>query len=165
MEKIAVKKRHTIKRSAGVRVQAALAEEIGAAEELFRSKNFEVVETNSPFTLYLIDKRPLLMEVDGLVFPTVRGAVERPFEERRVTVDAGAVPYVMNGADIMRPGVVGVSQDVKKDAPCVIAEERHGKPLAVGIALYDAADLVAMEKGKVVRMLHRVGDDIWNLEL
>lgn len=165
MEAIVVKKRHTIKKSEGSRVQRALADEIGAAEEQFRSKNIEVVETNSPFTLYLIDKRPLLMEVDGRVFTTVRGAVERPFAERRITVDSGAVPYVMNGADIMRPGVVGVSPDIKKDAPCVIAEERHGKPLAIGIALYDAADLLAMEKGKVVKMLHRVGDDVWNLEL
>lgn len=165
MDKITVKRRHAIKKSAGMRVQKALADEIGAAEELFRSKSIEVVETNSPFTLYLVDKQPLLMEIDDRIFPTVRGAVERPFEERRVVVDAGAVPYVMNGADIMRPGVVRVSPDVKKDAPCVIAEERHGKPLAIGISLYDAADLTAMEKGKVVRMLHRVGDDIWNLEL
>ncbi|TAJ45837.1 RNA-binding protein [Methanofollis fontis] len=165
MDDIAVKKRHTIKRSAAARIGQALTGEIGAAEELFRTKNLEVVETNSPFTLYLIDKRPLLMEYEGWIFPTVRGAVERPFPERRVTVDSGAVPFVMNGADIMRPGVVGATDDVKKDAPVVIAEERHGKPLAIGIALYDAEDLLGQQKGKVVKTVHRVGDALWNIEL
>jgi len=76
----------------------------------------------------------------------------------------GAVSYVVNGADIMRPGVVDVTPDVTAGKPVQIVDERHGKPLALGIALYDAADLLAQEKGKVARTWHHVGDDIWNLE-
>jgi PUA domain protein len=71
---------------------------------------------------------------------------------------------VVNGADIMRPGVVDVSPDVTAGKPVQIVDERHGKPLALGIALFDAADLLAQEKGKVSRTWHYVGDDIWNLE-
>ncbi|QSZ67602.1 DUF1947 domain-containing protein [Methanofollis aquaemaris] len=165
MGDIQVKKRHSVKKSAAVHLRKALEEEIGVDAGLFDAKTIEVVETDSAFTIYLVEKKPLLMEFEGWVFPTVRGAVERPFEVRRVTVDSGAVPFVMNGADIMRPGVVNATSDVKKGAPCIIAEERYGKPLAVGIALYDGIDLLAEEKGKVVRTVHRVGDGVWNLEL
>ncbi|QYZ79561.1 DUF1947 domain-containing protein [Methanofollis formosanus] len=165
MGDIQVKKRHSIKKSVATQLKKALEAEIGVDAALFDAKTIEVVETDSVFTIYLVEKKPLLMEFEGRIFPTVRGAVERPFEARRVTVDMGAVPFVMNGADIMRPGVVNATPDVRKDAPCIIAEERYGKPLAVGIALYDGADLLAQEKGKVVRTVHRVGDSIWNLEL
>ncbi|MBP2147044.1 PUA domain protein [Methanofollis sp. W23] len=165
MGDIQVKKRHSIKKSAVAQLKRALEGELGADAALFDAKRLEVVETDSEFLIYLVDKKPLLMEFEGWTFPTVRGAVERPFEARRVTVDSGAVPYVMNGADIMRPGVVDATPDVKEGAPCIITEERYGKPLAVGIALYDGAELLAQEKGKVVRTLHRVGDSIWNLEL
>lgn len=165
MEETKVKKRHTIKKSEIVRIKNALEEEIGEEEALFTSKEIEIVETTSAFSIYLVEKRPVLMAFEDWIFPTVRGAIERPFAAQRVTVDSGAVPYVMNGADIMRPGIVAATPDIRKGHPCIIAEERYGKPLAVGVALYDAAELMAREKGKVVRTVHRVGDQIWNLEL
>jgi Predicted RNA-binding protein (contains PUA domain) len=55
-------------------------------------------------------------------------------------------------------------RDVTAGKPVQIVDERHGKPLALGIALFDAADLLAQEKGKISRTWHYVGDDIWNLE-
>lgn len=165
MEEIKVKKRHTIKKSEIVRIKNALRDEIGDEEALFTSKGIEVVETTSDFSIYLVEKKPVLMAFGDWIFPTVRGAIEHPFAARRITVDSGAVPYVMNGADIMRPGIVAATPDIRKDHPCIIAEERYGKPLAVGVALDDAAELLAREKGKAVRTVHRVGDLIWNLEL
>lgn len=165
MEDIKVKKRHTIKKSEIVRIKNALKGEIGDEESLFTSKSIEVVETTADVSIYLVEKKPVLMTFGDWIFPTVRGAIEHPFAARRITVDSGAVPYVMNGADIMRPGIVAATSDIKKGHPCIIAEERYGKPLAVGLALYDATELLALEKGKAVRTVHRVGDLIWNLEL
>lgn len=165
MEEIKVKKRHTIKKSEIVRIKKALGEEIGEEEALFTAKKIEIVETTSAFSIYLVEKKPVFMAFEDWIFPTVRGAIEHPFTARRITVDSGAVPYVMNGADIMRPGIVAATPDIRKDHPCIIAEQRYGKPLAVGVALYDATDLMALEKGKTVRTVHRVGDQIWNLEL
>jgi PUA domain protein len=74
------------------------------------------------------------------------------------------VKFVVNGADIMRPGIVAVSDDVKAGRPVQIAEERHGKPLAIGIALLSAEEMRTQAQGKMVKSLHHVGDDIWNLE-
>jgi PUA domain protein len=82
-----------------------------------------------------------------------------------VVVDSGAVRFVVNGADIMRPGIVSISSDVLAGHPVQVVDERHSKPLAVGIALFGAADMEQQEKGKSVKNIHRVGDDLWNLEV
>ena len=165
MKKIIVKKRHSIRKSQGQDLLARLAEQIGPSSDLFRADMIEVIETNADVSLFLVNKRPLLMDSGTWVFPTLKGAVQIPFPERRVAVDAGAIPYVVNGADIMRPGIVSVTDDVKAGCPVQIVDERHGKPLAIGIALFDALALRASTSGKMVKRFHHVGDEIWNLEL
>jgi PUA domain protein len=125
----------------------------------------EVIETNAEVSLYLVGKKLFLMDAGAWVFPTLRGAVQFPFPERRVAVDAGAIPYVVNGADIMRPGIVSVTDDVKAGCPVQIVDERHGKPLAIGIALLDAPAIREAAAGKMVKKFHHVGDEIWTLEI
>jgi PUA-domain protein len=165
MPKITVKKRHAIRKSQVTELRDRLADEIGASAEHFRTERIERIETDAPVELFLLDKKPHLMRSDNWVFPTVRGLIERPIPERRVVVDAGAVKFVANGADVMRPGIVSISPDIRAGRPVQIVEERHGKPLAVGVALLDAADMERQEKGKSVKSIHYVGDDVWNLEL
>jgi PUA domain protein len=165
MGKIIAKRRHPIRRSQVAELIGTLHDEIGPSAELFSAKTIEVLETGTELHMYLVEKEPFLLEKDGIIFPSIRGALARPFPERRVVVDMGAVPYVVNGADIMRPGIKSVSPDVKAGRPVQIVDERHGKPLALGVALFDAEDLIAQEKGKVVKTFHHVGDEIWNIEL
>ncbi len=165
MKKILIKKRHSIRKSQGQDLLARLALEIGPSAQLFHAEMIEVLETNADVSLFMVYKKPLLMATDAWVFPTLKGAVQLPFPERRVVVDAGAIPYVVNGADIMRPGIVSVTDDVKAQAPVQIVDERHGKPLAIGISLFDAPDLRASTAGKMVKKFHHVGDEIWNMEI
>ncbi|OPX64233.1 MULTISPECIES: RNA-binding protein [unclassified Methanoregula] len=165
MKKIVAKKRHSIRKSQAQDLLTRLAEQIGPSAKLFHADMIEVLETNADVSLFLVGKKPLLMDTGTWVFPTLRGAVQFPFPERRVAVDAGAIPFVVNGADIMRPGIVSVTDDVKADAPVQIVDERHGKPLAVGIALFDAPAMRAATGGKMVKKFHHVGDEIWILEI
>jgi PUA domain protein len=165
MKKIIVKKRHSIRRSQGQELHAKLTEQIGESAKLFPADTIEVLETNANVSLFLVNKKPLLMDTGDWVFPTLKGALQIPFPERRVTVDAGAIPYVVNGADVMRPGIINVSADVKAGAPVQIVEERHGKPLGIGIALLDGPAILASTAGKMVKNFHHVGDEIWNLEI
>ena len=165
MKKIVVKKRHSIRRSQAQDLLARLAEQIGPSANLFHAEMIEVLETTANVSLFMVNKKPLLMATDDWVFPTLKGAVQCPFPERRVVVDAGAIPYVVNGADIMRPGIVSVTDDVKANAPVQIVDERHGKPLAIGIALFDAPAMRASTAGKMVKKFHHVGDEIWSMEI
>ena len=166
MSRIGTKKRHSIRKGQAASIYARLEEEIGKSASLFMGRQVEVVETDREgLCLYLVDKKPYLMELRGYVFPTLKGAVANPFPERRITVDSGAVSFVVNGADVMRPGIVRISDDVKRGHPVQIVEERHGKPIALGLAQMDAGELQAASSGKVVKNIHFVGDDIWNIEL
>jgi PUA-domain protein len=165
MATLAVRKRHTIRKDELTELFALLGKEIGPSAERFRSERVEMAELDAPFVLYLVDKKPLLMRREGWAFPTVRGAIERPFPERTITVDMGAVPFVAKGADVMRPGIVSVTDDVKKGSPAIVVDERHRKALAVVVALLDGPALRAETKGKVAKTVHHVGDLLWALEL
>jgi PUA domain protein len=58
------------------------------------------------YSIILVDGKPLFFEIEGQLFPTVRGALEIELKKRIVTVDKGAISFVSDGADIMAPGVV-----------------------------------------------------------
>jgi len=165
MKKIIVKKRHSIRKSQAEDLLSRLALQIGPSATLFHAEMIEIIETNADVALYLVNKKPLLMDTGDWVFPTLKGAVQIPFPERMVTVDAGAIPYVVNGADIMRPGIVTVSDDIVAGSPVQIADERHKKPLAIGVALMDGPAIRASAQGKMCKNFHHVGDELWNLEL
>ncbi|HJJ88927.1 MAG TPA: RNA-binding protein [Methanocorpusculum sp.] len=165
MVELTIKKRHPIKKSKISSLMQKLGENIGEDVALYKAPVIEIAETASKFNIYVIDKRPLIMEHDTWAFPTLRGAILRPFFGHRIVVDMGAVPYLINGADVMRPGIVSVTDDVVAGRPALVVDESHNKPLAVVLSLYDADDIIALEKGKVAKNLHYIGDDLWNLEL
>ena len=105
------------------------------------------------------------METDEWVFPTLRALIKNPPESRKAIVDSGAIAYIAKGADLMRPGIVDLTDDILTGRPFVIVEENHGKPLAIAVAMMDSADIKASDKGKVAKNIHYVGDDLWNLEI
>lgn len=165
MARILVKKRHTIRRSEVAGLKAGLEAQIGESAPLFLTGQIEVVETGTGWRLYLVKKKNLLMASDAWVFPSLRGLIEHPIPCRQVVVDSGAVRFLANGADVMRPGIVSVSDDVRAGQPVQVVEERYRKPIAIAVALFDAADMRNQEKGKSCKTIHFVGDDLWNLEV
>jgi PUA domain protein len=162
---LTVKKRHIIRKDELAELNALLGKEIGPSAGKFRSDRVEMAEIDAPYSLFLVDRKPLLMKREGWVFPTVKGAIDRPFPERTIAVDMGAVPFVAKGADVMRPGIVSVTDDVKKGSPAIVVDERHRKPLAVAVALLDGPAMMKESKGKMAKTVHHVGDALWALEM
>jgi PUA domain protein len=74
----------------------------------------------------------------------------------------GAVPYVCNGADVMAPGIVRVEGEFGKGDLVLVVDEKHGKPLALGLSLNDAENVKKTKQGAVVKNVHFVSDKIWN---
>tara|TARA_B100001250_G_scaffold411402_1_gene439972 strand:+ start:440 stop:940 length:501 start_codon:yes stop_codon:yes gene_type:complete len=99
---------------------------------------------------------------DKLVHLSVRGLLATPVDSGWVQVDMGAVPFVCNGANTMSAGINDASPEVIKNQYVWIREENHHKPLAIGIALMDAKEMLTSEKGKAIKSLHYIGDKIWN---
>ncbi|MFB6080327.1 MAG: RNA-binding protein [Haloferacaceae archaeon] len=128
-------------------------------------ETYEFVELEgSAFDLVLIDGDPAVCRVDGEGTLTVRGANRYPPARRVVTVDEGAVSFVSDGADVMRPGIVDADDGIEAGDLVVIVEETHGKALAIGRALVDGADLLG-DRGRVVESIHHVGDDLYGFEV
>ena len=155
-----VKSRHHLRSDAVQAVREALADQLGVdlAADSFEKVEFE----GDDWEVVLVDGEPLVCYLSGDPFLTVKGANQHPPEKRTVTVDAGAVQFVSDGADVMRPGIVAADEAVAEGDLVVIDEESHGKVLAVGRALVDGDDMVGQE-GRVVESLHHVGDDLFQL--
>jgi len=77
-----------------------------------------------------------------------------------VVVDMGAVRFMCKGANLMRPGIMALSEFGEGDI-VIIKEERYGKYLAVGRAMVSSGEAKSMEKGEVIRNLHYVSDKFW----
>jgi PUA domain protein len=80
----------------------------------------------------------------------------------KVVVDMGAVKFLTNGANVMRPGIGAFPAQFAKGDVVVVVDEKHGKALAVGTALADSAEAQKMEKGAVIRNVHYIGDKFWS---
>jgi PUA domain protein len=153
-----VKSRHHLRSDAVDDLESTVAENLGVSVD---GESYEFVElVGSEFDLVLVDGDPAVFYVDDEPFLTVRGANEYPPSRHVVTVDAGAVSFVSDGADVMRPGIVDADEEIEAGDLVVIVEETHGKTLAVGRALVDGTDLRG-DSGKVVESLHHVGDDLY----
>jgi malignant T-cell-amplified sequence len=93
-------------------------------------------------------------------FPLLKDEVVVP-NLASATVDAGAVKFVCNGANIMRPGIVSFSGEFGKKEIISVREATHSKAIAIGRA-YDARQLLdASKKGPAIENLHYVGDKFW----
>ncbi|WP_227355574.1 RNA-binding protein [Haladaptatus salinisoli] len=153
-----VKSRHHLRSDEVREIEDALADSLGVELD---ADTYELVELDgSEFDLVLIDGDPVVVYVDDRPFLTVRGANAHPPTSHLVTVDAGAVSFVSDGADVMRPGIVEADDDIEPGDLVAIAEETHGKVLAIGRAKTTGDDMVG-DSGKVVESVHHVGDDLY----
>lgn len=153
-----VKSRHHLRSDEVDDVEEQLAEKLGVELD---ADTYELVELeDSEFDVVLVDGEPAVLYVEEEPFLTVRGANQYPPATRVVTVDAGAVSFVSDGADVMRPGIVDADDAIEEGDLVAIAEESHGKVLAVGRAMTAGDDMVG-DEGKVVKSIHHVGDELY----
>jgi PUA domain protein len=130
-----------------------------SAATLGSAKNFDELTVGEQ-VVYFVDGTPLIVRtkiglLPSLKFDTVIGSLPR------IVVDMGAVAHVANGADIMRPGVKDIPGDFAKDELVVVVDEKYNKPIALGFTEVDSAEMKLIGKGKVIRNVHYVGDDLW----
>ncbi|RJS86347.1 DUF1947 domain-containing protein [Candidatus Bathyarchaeota archaeon] len=156
-------KRFSVRKKEGKRFLYKISQILGIdAEKVFGSKpQIEIINVKRK-RIYLIDGVPQVAMLEDIIFPTLFFK-EYLNQLPKVTVDMGAVPYICNGADIMAPGIVEVSGDFKEKALVAVIDERNKRLIAVAQALFDSEKTRTIRKGKALRNLHYVGDEIWNL--
>lgn len=110
---------------------------------------------------YIKDGECLIFTHEEKLLPTIRLLLKADVLPE-VIVDMGAVKFIVNGADVMRPGIVEIGDFYKGDA-IVVKDINNKKPLIVGIAEMSSEEMKKETGGKVIKNIHCVGDEIWNL--
>jgi PUA domain protein len=135
-------------------------------EEIHSQWNMEMPKTKT-LMIHEIDDEISLITGDD--FTAIKyGEIYLPFLSEtvllekfpNVVVDSGAIKFVCNGANVMRPGIKKFTKFDKDQIICVV-EEKHNKFLAVGRSLVASDELPNMAKGEVVKNLHYISDRFW----
>ena len=159
-----IKDRHFLKKKALNELKIRIKNQFEINEELIFSKNsrLEMVKTESEMILYFINDEATLVEYGDIIFPTVNALLDKKIILPEVVVDKGAIKFIVNGADVMVPGIVETSESIEKGDIICIVDIEFKKTLAIGKALMSANEIKEKNKGKAVQSLHHVGDKIWN---
>jgi PUA domain protein len=153
-----ISSRHHLRSDAVRDLEEALAAEFGVELDAEGYERVEIADEETD--LVLVGGDPIAMYLDTGPVPTVRGANASDPTRRIVTVDSGAVSFVSDGADVMRPGITETTDDIEPGDPVLVAEEAHGKVLAVGRARVGSEEMTGTS-GKVVDSIHHVGDELY----
>ncbi len=135
--------------------------------QLVRKKMaIEKVELGENKAIYLSQGEPIAAQVDNHIFPHLKKIIQGlTLTIPRVVVDRGAIKFIVNGADVMRPGIVEILGNPKEGQIVLVVEETKNSPLAIGITLFGKDEIVKKNKGKVIKTLHHLRDDFWNFML
>jgi PUA-domain protein len=129
--------------------------------ELSKKDSVVLIEDDNK-KIISVNKKPYLFYYGDKLVPTLK-LLQTKELLKKITVDMGAIKFVVNGADIMRPGITKIQEGIEKNEFIVIVDETHQKPLAVGIALLNSEEMEKETSGKVIKNIHYVGDDLWKL--
>jgi len=154
-------KRRFLKEKEAKQLLAEFSEKVGIHLQplLVLKPPIETTETNG-WEIFFIDREPVFARSTDGLFPTL-GSDKLLSAMPKVVINMGAVPHVCNGADIMAPGIVRFEGTFKREDIVVVSDERHQKPIAIAIALYDVEEARKLRHGKILKNVHYVGDKLW----
>ncbi len=109
---------------------------------------------------YFIDRKPFVYEHGQEVIPTLFMLNEVKPESKYVSVDDGAVPHVMNGANVFAQGITDIDSGVS-EGDMVFIRNKDGVYIAVGVAQRSASEIMDDKKGEAVRLIHFPDDKIF----
>lgn len=154
-------KLHTLSKRAGEALLKELKAAWPSSIELGDPKGITIAKVDDQTELFFSDHFKAIRAREALLPFLTEEKLLDAFP--KVIVDQGAVPFICNGADVMRPGIRKFEGEFKKGDVVVVKDERHRKSIAVGLALLDSSEASRMKKGAVIENLHYVGDKLWKL--
>jgi PUA-domain protein len=162
-----IKQRHFIQKSQIRDLKNEILKQYDAnflSQVIPEKAQIEYIETELGDVLYAINNELKLWKSSEGFVPVLTLLLSNKIKLKKVIVDMGAIRFVANGADIMRPGITKIDSSIKKGDIIDIVDETHNRSLAVGKALYDAREMEAKKSGKVVKNLHTIQDAVWKFE-
>lgn len=161
------KKKHALRSSERKRLTARLQQMVADSPKLGKAV-IQVIEQDE-YILYVDgSNEPLAFQLsdvdDSIIIPTLKLIRSGNNQLPTVSVDVGAIRFVTNGADVMAPGIRAFSHDVQENDLVVVVEERGSTPICVGTMIRSRQDIEESSRGKAIRNLHHLKDNIWDFE-
>ena len=128
------------------------------------SKKDLVELSEDQHTIILVNQQPAFFKYNTKFMPTLQ-YLQTHAMLKTISVDMGAIKFIIQGADIMRPGIIAIQEGIEKDEIIVVIDEKNKNPLAIGIALCGSAEMQKMKSGKAIKNIHYVGDELWKAVL
>jgi PUA domain protein len=162
-----IRKRRPVRRKNIAPLLKALESSLGI--DLSVDGAFLEMAEYGPWQMVFVDKVAKAIEVkngdnERFTFLTLRGFLEHSDAAKWVEVDHGAIPFLMNGADCMVAGVQAADEDIAVGELVWIRDMTHKKPLAIGWSTMEGQEMATATKGKGIKTLHWVGDELWEME-
>lgn len=162
-----IKHRHFIQKSQikDLQDEVSLQYDETFVSQIFPKKaRIELIETEDGDILYAVNSVLKLWKSKEGYIPVLTLLLNKQVELRKIVVDQGAIRFVTNAADVMRPGITHIDPSIKRGEIVVIVDENHDRALAIGKALFDANEMEVKKAGKVVKNLHTIQDNVWKFE-
>lgn len=134
----------------------------GVRLEVPRSAQVEILEPDENTRFVVIDGRFTFLGGQGDGYLPFVGSSEAVGLFPSVTIDEGALKYIIKGADVMRPGISKYDQWGEAGKLVVVREEKKGRAAAVGRTAVTSAEMAELKKGNCVKNLHHAGDKFWD---
>ena len=162
-----IKKRRPVRKKAIVPLLKELESSLGI--DLAVDGAFIEMAMYGPWEMVFLDKTPIAVQIQNFehkkyAFLTLRGFLANLDAQKWVEVDHGAIPFLMNGADCMVAGVHSADSEINEGDLVWIRDMEHKRPLAIGWAVTSGLEMPEATKGKGIKTIHWVGDELWNME-
>jgi len=133
---------------------------LGVSFQFTINDKIEELELENGDNIFLINSSPLFCMVKNVLIPTLfnKSKSQLPF----VVVDEGAVPHILNGADVMAPGIISFPSNINEKS-IILIKSPKGESIAIGEVLEEPYKKLANRKGKVIKNLHYKNDKIYVL--
>lgn len=112
------------------------------------------------------DGEPLFFQMrDAPYLPTLRTLHKYPFLLPVLRVDRGAIKHVINGADVMVPGLRSeravIENEASRGAAVAVFGESKQHAIAVGVCQMSTEQMRINDKGVAVESTHYLNDGLW----
>lgn len=107
---------------------------------------------------------PYLILKDSSYYPHLKYLLEHEdFQDffPSVYIDKGAIPFLLKGADMMRPGIQKIEGEFTLGNIILIKDENHHKLLGIGFSKFSREELEQQTSGKSIDVFHFVNDQYY----
>jgi len=161
-----LKNRHFLRNNETKALKKEITEKYGPhfIDSLFPpNAKIEIAELEELFTVYIINGITMLIRIEKDLIPSLKALIDNKLDLKQITVDSGAIKFILNGADVMRPGITSFDDNIAKNDYVKITEESCQHPIAIGMALLTSNDIKSTKTGKIVKNIHFINDKLWKL--